>query len=140
MLRTGQAAQATSFLGGVPRNWAVWLHPPLRGLFGAPPAPAAHHPDGISARGSLPPGRFKRKAGVFERHLVRIDRCAVRSLHDNGLRYRIRHAAKLAFSLQVLNIGIRSIPIDDLTSLIAQRLGPETRTIDILRRTVAGVL
>lgn len=49
---------------------------------------------------------FERKARVFERNLVRIDRCAVRSLHDNGLRNGIRHPSKFLFVLPELHLRL----------------------------------
>jgi hypothetical protein len=54
-------------------------------------------------------------------------------LDNNGLRYGIGNPAKLALvlpqplfrPLQVLNIRIRSVPSDDIASLVTQRLTPE---------------
>jgi len=71
---------------------------------------------------------FKRKAGIFECYLVRINRRAVRLLNDNGLRNGIRYTAKLICVLfKILNVGIRSIPVEDLARFVAQWLSPKQK-------------
>src|SRR5207244_7415404 len=76
---------------------------------------------------------FDSEAGVIEHGLVRVDRNAVRALDNNGLRYSIGNAAKLALvlpqlllrPLEILNIGIRAVPSDDIALLVAKRLAAE---------------
>src|SRR5229473_6008702 len=71
---------------------------------------------------------FERKARVVECHLVRINRRAVRLMNDNGLRYGIRDAAKLIFVLlQVLNVSIRSVPVDNGARFVAQWLSSKQK-------------
>ncbi len=76
---------------------------------------------------------FGAEAGVVEHCLVRIDRDTARALDNNGLRYRIGNATKPTFVLpqlffgrfEILNIGIRSVPPDDIASGVTPRLTPE---------------
>src|SRR6266478_6383796 len=71
---------------------------------------------------------FDGEAGVVEHGLVRVDRNAVRVLDNNGLRYCIGNAAKLALILPqflfrtfaVFNVGAAAIPVDDLACLVAK--------------------
>src|SRR5258707_15696232 len=76
---------------------------------------------------------FDGQAGVIEHGLVRVDRDTVRALDNNGLRYCIGNAAKLALilpqfffrPLEVLNVCVRSVPSDAFAALVTQRLTPE---------------
>src|ERR1700687_4978294 len=76
---------------------------------------------------------FDGQAGVVEHGLVRVDRNTVRALDNNGLRYCIGNAAKLVLvlpqlllrPLEILNIVIRSVPSDDIPSLVTQWLAAE---------------
>src|SRR5258708_17166295 len=71
---------------------------------------------------------FDSQAGVVEHGLVRIDRNAVRTLDNNGLRYRIGNPAKLALilpqllfrTLAVFNVGTAAVPVDDRACLVAK--------------------
>src|SRR5712692_3944162 len=71
---------------------------------------------------------FDGEAGVVEHCLIRIDRNAIRALDNNGLRYRIGNAAKLALVLPqflfrtfaVFNVGTAAIPVDDFACLVAK--------------------
>jgi hypothetical protein len=69
---------------------------------------------------------FDGEAGVVEHCLIRIERSAVRTLDNNGLRYRIRISAKLALvlpqlffrTLTVFNVREASIPVNDFAAFV----------------------
>src|ERR1700738_2811404 len=71
---------------------------------------------------------FDGQAGVIEHGLVRVDRNTGRARDNNGLRYSIGNAAKLALVLPqflfrtfaVFNVGTAAIPFDDFACLVAK--------------------
>src|ERR1700731_573475 len=74
---------------------------------------------------------FDGEAGVVEHGLIRIERNAVRTLDNNGLRYRIGNPAKLALvlaqlffrTLTIFYVRTASIPANDFAVLVANGNG-----------------
>src|ERR1700732_4917758 len=70
---------------------------------------------------------FDGEAGVVEHCLIRIERNPVRTLDNNGLRYRIGNSAKLALvlpqllfrTLTIFYVRTASIPANDFAVLVA---------------------
>src|ERR1700676_4403984 len=75
----------------------------------------------------------QRQSGVLKRHPSCVNGFPIRIQDDDGLRNSIGHASKLfliltelSFSaLQVLNVSIRSIPVDNVARFVAQWLSPK---------------
>src|ERR1700751_5774662 len=75
----------------------------------------------------------QRQSGVPERHAVRVNGFPVRIHDDDGLWNSIGHAPKLFLiltelsfgALEVINVSIRSIPVDNVARFVAQRLSPK---------------
>ncbi len=73
---------------------------------------------------------FHGEAGVIERRSVRVDDRPVGSQHDDGLRDGIGDPPKLLFvspelifsPLQIVDIRVRTVPLDHVAELIALRL------------------
>ena len=69
----------------------------------------------------------------LKRHAICVNGFPIRIQDDDGLRNRIRHASKLSLiltelsfsALQVLNVSIRSIPVDNVARFVAQWLSPK---------------
>src|ERR1700720_1418809 len=76
---------------------------------------------------------FHRQSGIFKRHSICIQCVPLGAQYDDGLGNGISHAPKLfliltefSFSaLQVIDVSIRSIPVDNVARFIAQRLSPK---------------
>src|SRR6266849_10544638 len=75
----------------------------------------------------------QRQSGVLKRHAICVNGFPIRIQDDDGLRNSISHVPKLfliltelSFSaLQVLNVSIRSIPVDNVARLVAQWFSPK---------------
>src|SRR4029077_21206097 len=71
--------------------------------------------------------------GVFKSHTICVNGFPIRIEDDDGLRNCIGHASKLFFistelsfsALQVLNVSIRSVPVDNVARFVAQWLRPK---------------
>src|SRR6202011_1047472 len=76
---------------------------------------------------------IERQSGVLKGHAICVNRFPIRIQDKDRLRDRIGHAPKLflilselSFSaLEVLNVSIRSIPIDNVARFVAQGLSPK---------------
>src|SRR5216684_4164015 len=77
----------------------------------------------------------QRQSGVLKRHAICVNGFPIRIQDDDGLRNSIGHASKLfliltelSFSaLQVLNVSIRSIPVENVARFVAQWLSPKQK-------------
>src|SRR5580704_10751544 len=75
----------------------------------------------------------QRQSGVLQRHAICVNGFPIRIEDDDGLRNCIGHASKLFFistelsfsALQVLNVSIRSVPVDNVARFVAQWLRPK---------------
>src|ERR1700720_1299383 len=78
---------------------------------------------------------FHRQSGIFKRHSICIQCVPLGAQYDDGLGNGISHAPKLfliltefSFSaLQVVNVSIRSIPVDNVARFVAQWLSPKQK-------------
>src|ERR1700730_13772133 len=76
---------------------------------------------------------FHRQSGIFKRHSICIQCVPLGAQYDDGLGNGISHAptlfltlTKFSFSaLQVVNISIRSKPVDNVAQFVAQWLSPK---------------
>jgi len=75
----------------------------------------------------------QRQSGVLERHAISVNDFPVRIHDDDGLWNSVGHAPKLFLiltelsfgALEVINVSIRSIPVDNVARFVAQRLSPK---------------
>src|ERR1700730_6791380 len=76
---------------------------------------------------------FLRQSGIFKRYSICIQCVPLGAQYDDGLGNGINHVPKLfliltefSFSaLQVVNVSIRSIPVDNVARFVAQWLSPK---------------
>src|SRR5262245_24497680 len=79
------------------------------------------------------PHRLHGEPAEFEHRLVGVTGSPIRLQDHDRLRYGVGDLSKLRFlfpqsilgALSVLNVGVRSVPVHDITVLIAQRLSSE---------------
>src|SRR5258708_22574294 len=75
----------------------------------------------------------QRQSGVLKRHAICINGFPIRIQDDDGLRNSIGHAPKFFFiltelsfgALKVIDVRIRSIPVDNVARFVAQWLSPK---------------
>ena len=75
----------------------------------------------------------ERQSGVLERHAICVNGFSIRIQDDYGLRNRIGHAPKFFFiltelsfgALEVIDVRIRSIPVDNVARFVTQWLSPK---------------
>ena len=78
---------------------------------------------------------IERQSGVLKRHAICVNGFPIRIQDEDGLRNRIGHASKLFLiltelnfsALKVLNVSIRSIPVDNVARFVAQWLSPKQK-------------
>src|ERR1700722_19927406 len=77
----------------------------------------------------------QRQSGVLKRHAICVNGFSIRIQDDDALRNRIGHAPKFFFiltelrfgALEVLDVRIRSIPVDNVARFVAQWLSPKQK-------------
>src|SRR5216683_445115 len=75
----------------------------------------------------------QRQSGVLKRHAICVNGFSIGIQDDDGLRNSIRHAPKFFFilaelsfgALKVIDVRIRSIPVDNVARFVAQWLSPK---------------
>src|SRR4029077_9088663 len=75
----------------------------------------------------------QRESGVLKRHAICVNGFSIRIQDDDALRNSIGHAPKFFFiltelsfsALKVIDVGIRSIPVDNVARFVAQWLSPK---------------